>query len=337
MYLHRDVKPSNCFVDADGTVKVGDFGLSISTLARDVSQLTMTGAFLGTPQFAAPEQLRGDPLDVRADIYGVGATLYYLLTGQPPFDDTDVLALVTRIATEAPRSPRALVPSLPRGLAAIILRCLARDRAQRPASYAALSDALRPFSSAAGLPPPIGLRVLAGIIDLMSWTLTFSLLVLGVSWNTAWEPRPWLSLLHLVGDGYRLLRDLRRRMGRVDRQTTGRVTCGAGPSSRPAGVSRAAGRSLIFETPTLWSVRRSGCSWRSRGCPSASAALIFGSCRRCCSQPPDAATGSLPPTISGPERASSTGSRRLGAQSSFRRQSPPSAPPPRRGAWVPST
>ena len=99
--LHRDVKPSNCFIDADGTVKVGDFGLSISTLARDVSQLTMTGAFLGTPQFAAPEQLKGDPLDVRADIYGVGATLYYLLTGQPPFDDTNMLALVTRIATEA--------------------------------------------------------------------------------------------------------------------------------------------------------------------------------------------------------------------------------------------
>ncbi len=146
--LHRDVKPSNCFIDSDGTVKVGDFGLSISTLARDVSQLTITGAFLGTPQYAAPEQLKGDPLDVRADIYGVGATLYYLLTGQPPFDDSHVLALVTRIASEEPRSPRAHVPSIPRGLAAIVLRCLAKDRTQRPASYAVLQDALQPFSSA---------------------------------------------------------------------------------------------------------------------------------------------------------------------------------------------
>jgi hypothetical protein len=60
--LHRDVKPSNCFADADGSVKVGDFGLSISTLARDVSQLTVTGAFLGTPQFAAPEQTQGRPV-----------------------------------------------------------------------------------------------------------------------------------------------------------------------------------------------------------------------------------------------------------------------------------
>ena len=79
--LHRDIKPSNCFVDSDGSVKVGDFGLSISTLARDVAQRARDGGFQGTPQFAAPEQLRGEPLDVRADIYAVGATLYYLLTG----------------------------------------------------------------------------------------------------------------------------------------------------------------------------------------------------------------------------------------------------------------
>ena len=88
--LHRDIKPANCFIDRDGTVKVGDFGLSISTMARDVTELTTTVTVRGTPQFAAPEQLKGDPLDVRTDIYGVGATLYYLLTGQPPFDDHDL-------------------------------------------------------------------------------------------------------------------------------------------------------------------------------------------------------------------------------------------------------
>ena len=137
--LHRDIKPANCFVDRDGTVKVGDFGLSISTMARDVTQLTMAGTFQGTPQFAAPEQLKGEPLDVRADIYAVGATLYYLLTGRPPFDDTDLMALVTRIATEVPRSPHALAPTRAAGLAAIVLRCLAKDRAARPATYAALT------------------------------------------------------------------------------------------------------------------------------------------------------------------------------------------------------
>ena len=97
--LHRDIKPSNCFVDSDGSVKVGDFGLSISTLARDVHDSSRRG-FEGTPQFAAPEQLRGEPLDVRADIYAVGATLYYLLTGQPPFEARDLRELV-RVVSES--------------------------------------------------------------------------------------------------------------------------------------------------------------------------------------------------------------------------------------------
>ena len=96
-------------------------------MTRDVSQLTASGTFHGTPQFASPEQLKGEPLDVRADIYAVGATLYYLLTGQPPFDHRDSMALVARIATEAPRSPRAIQPRVPRGLAALVLRCLAKD------------------------------------------------------------------------------------------------------------------------------------------------------------------------------------------------------------------
>jgi eukaryotic-like serine/threonine-protein kinase len=66
--LHRDIKPSNCFIDDDGAVKVGDFGLSISTLARDVHHDLEMGAFQGTPQFAPPEQLRGEPLDIRKAI-----------------------------------------------------------------------------------------------------------------------------------------------------------------------------------------------------------------------------------------------------------------------------
>src|SRR5688500_9760625 len=104
--LHRDIKPSNCFVDADGAVKVGDFGLSISTLTRDVRHELATAGFEGTPQFAAPEQLRGEPLDVRADIYAVGATLYYLLTGRPPLDAPDLRELVSKVASETPTSPR---------------------------------------------------------------------------------------------------------------------------------------------------------------------------------------------------------------------------------------
>jgi eukaryotic-like serine/threonine-protein kinase len=165
--LHRDIKPSNCFIDSDGAVKVGDFGLSISTLARDVRHniATDSDGFQGTPQFAPPEQLRGDPLDVRADIYAVGATLYYLLTGQPPFDARDLAELFARVTTDPPKSPRLLRPEIPPGMAAVVLACLAKTPAERPASYAALAAALRPFSSLDDSPARPGLRLVAGVVD----------------------------------------------------------------------------------------------------------------------------------------------------------------------------
>lgn len=163
--LHRDIKPSNCFIDDDGAVKVGDFGLSISTLARDVHHDLEAGAFQGTPQFAPPEQLRGEPLDIRADIYAVGATLYYLLTGQPPFDARDLRELVSRVTSEPPRSPRDLRRGIPAGLAAVVLQCLAKVPGERPKSYANLAAALRPFLPAAELPAKPGLRFLAGAAD----------------------------------------------------------------------------------------------------------------------------------------------------------------------------
>ena len=177
--LHRDIKPSNCFVDADGAVKVGDFGLSISTLTRDVQDELATTGFEGTPQFAAPEQLRGEPLDVRADIYAVGATLYYLLTGRPPLDAPDFRELVSKVASEKPPSPRVLRRDIPRGLAAVVLRCLAKAPAGRPQSYAELADLLRPYGSADEAPSPLGARLIAWIADavvfaIMTWLLSVS-------------------------------------------------------------------------------------------------------------------------------------------------------------------
>ena len=165
--LHRDIKPSNCFVDSDGSVKVGDFGLSISTLARDVHAQLATG-FEGTPQFAAPEQLRGEPLDVRADIYAVGATLYYLLTGQPPFEARDLQELVDRVNTEPPVSPRALRREIPSGLAAVILRCLAEDRprsAPRPMPRSPNCSAVLRRRRGAGTRRICAL--LAGVVDFL--------------------------------------------------------------------------------------------------------------------------------------------------------------------------
>jgi uncharacterized RDD family membrane protein YckC len=173
--LHRDIKPSNCFVDRDGTVKVGDFGLSVSTLARDVRHELATAGFEGTPQFAPPEQLRGEPLDVRADIYAVGATLYYLLTGRPPFDAPDLRELFARVTTGTPPSPRELRPEIPPRLAAVVMQCLARAPSDRPASYAALAEALRPFLARADMPARLGIRFVAGLVDVAILSLPLAL------------------------------------------------------------------------------------------------------------------------------------------------------------------
>ena len=161
--LHRDIKPANCFVDRDGTVKIGDFGLSISTTAD--LQGTFTTTLRMTPQFAAPERLKGAAADVRAEIYGVGATLFYLLTGEPPFDARDLLALLTRIVGELPRSPGAVVTGVPRGLSDVVLRCLAKQPENRFGSYAALRKALLPFGSHLPRTARAGSRVAAMIID----------------------------------------------------------------------------------------------------------------------------------------------------------------------------
>ena len=130
--LHRDIKPSNCFVDAEGRIQVGDFGIAAATSVQPEATLTRTGGLLCTPTFASPEQLRGAPLDVRSDIYAVGATLYYLLTGRPPFDDANVVRLIERVLHERPTAVRAVRRDVPRPLDSIIQQCLAKNPAERP-------------------------------------------------------------------------------------------------------------------------------------------------------------------------------------------------------------
>ena len=159
--LHRDVKPSNCFVHRDGRVLVGDFGLSVAASGHGTS----AGTVLGTPGFASPEQLRGDPLDVRSDIYSVGATLFYLLAGRPPFDDRNTTDLLTKVASQPAPSLSVLRPEVPRRLTHIVSRCLAKLPQERYADYAALTAALTPFSSARLKHAPIVRRSLAGWID----------------------------------------------------------------------------------------------------------------------------------------------------------------------------
>ncbi len=167
--LHRDVKPANCFVDRDGTVKVGDFGLSISTSLRGDSNVTSDGTFLGTPAFSSPEQLRGDELDIRSDIYAVGVTLYYLLTGQMPFKADNLVRLIATVLDNSPASPERIRPDIPQGLARSVMRCLQKQPAARFSAYEDLRQAVAPFGSAALTPAALGLRLGAGILDHVLW------------------------------------------------------------------------------------------------------------------------------------------------------------------------
>ena len=143
--IHRDVKPSNCFLESDGRVKVGDFGLSKS-LEVD-AQLTRTGAFIGTPLYASPEQIKRDDVDARTDVYSVAATLYFLLAGKPPFEAGDAAATLARIVSEPPTPLRKHRPDLPAALEAAVLRGLERDRDRRWQDLSRLRDALLPFVS----------------------------------------------------------------------------------------------------------------------------------------------------------------------------------------------
>lgn len=163
--LHRDIKPANCFQDAQGTVKIGDFGLSISTAARAEANLTLQGTFLGTPAFSSPEQLRGEELNVRSDMYSVGITLFYLLTGRTPYEADNMVKLVAQVLEQPVPSPRKFRPDLPRALAAVVQRCLEKHPTERFKSYNELSQALAPFRSEAPMPAPLGLRFAAGVVD----------------------------------------------------------------------------------------------------------------------------------------------------------------------------
>ncbi len=164
--LHRDVKPSNCFVSPDGSVKVGDFGLSVSTLAKTDTFVTAHGVkIMGTPAYASPEQLRGDTLDERADIYSVGATLFTLLTDRPPFEGDNAVHVVANAVNQDPPPLDELRKDVPRPLAAVVRRCLAKEPDRRYTSYDALRNALLPFSSREPEPVSIKVRASAGWID----------------------------------------------------------------------------------------------------------------------------------------------------------------------------
>jgi CheY-like chemotaxis protein len=130
--IHRDVKPENALLDNDGVLKVMDFG--IARFAAVSTAHTHSGLVVGTPTYMAPEQLIGEEMDARADLYALGVVLYECLTGQPPFQSTSMVSLIARVLSTPPAPVTAGASDVPPALAALVMRLLAKSPDARPAS-----------------------------------------------------------------------------------------------------------------------------------------------------------------------------------------------------------
>ena len=147
--VHRDIKPENVFlVDDGGLVKVIDFG--ISKVGHGNDGLTKTGTVMGTPDYMAPEQARGDRVDARADIYAVGAILYRALTGRKPFSAPDSMSTLTAVLTQEPERPSSIESSIPLALELVIQRAMAKRPEERYQSMRELDRALSAFDDGQG-------------------------------------------------------------------------------------------------------------------------------------------------------------------------------------------
>jgi serine/threonine-protein kinase len=125
--IHRDIKPSNILITADGRAKIADFGIA----KLSDSQVTNTGQVLGTPAYMAPEHFTGEQIDGRADLFAAGIVIYWMATGDKPFTGDSIMAVQYKVMHTDPVPPRKLNPALSRDFEAVILKCMAKDRAER--------------------------------------------------------------------------------------------------------------------------------------------------------------------------------------------------------------
>jgi eukaryotic-like serine/threonine-protein kinase len=137
--IHRDIKPANILITPEGSVKLTDFGIA---RASDETRLTGTGLAVGTLAYMSPEQIRGEPVDARSDLYSVGLTLYEMVTGSRAIQGDTAHSLMNAQLMKMPPEPATVNPLLPRWISMVIMRALAKDPAQRFPSAMAFKEAL---------------------------------------------------------------------------------------------------------------------------------------------------------------------------------------------------
>jgi len=141
--IHRDLKPHNIRIDPNGSVRIMDFGIAREVAGPD---LTASGMMIGTPYYMSPEQAAGKSTDQRTDIYALGAILYEMVTGQPPFQGESGLSVALKHQTELPSHPRELNAQIPETLDRLIIKCLAKKKEERYQSAEELLAELTPFA-----------------------------------------------------------------------------------------------------------------------------------------------------------------------------------------------
>jgi hypothetical protein len=200
--LHRDLKPQNVLIDAADRPRITDFGLAKQTQRE--SSLTQTGVVMGSPSYMPPEQATGrhDQVGPHSDVYSLGAILYELLTGQPPFHAESAMATMMKVVEQEPDSPRKLNPHVPADLETICLKCLEKRPERRYASARALAEELDRFLKH----EPIQARPASALRKAVSWsrrhralmTAAVSAVILGLVGLAygLWEQTQYLTWLN---------------------------------------------------------------------------------------------------------------------------------------------